>query len=123
MTWVFVYGTLRSGATAEDLLAPGVVTREPAVLDGYALYGLTWLYPFVTVAERESVHGEAVGLDPVVASTTLLVLDEYEGQEYRRTTAPVRLSDRVVSAHLWVAKESTLLPEAERIASGDERSV
>ncbi|MEX0757339.1 MAG: gamma-glutamylcyclotransferase family protein [Acidimicrobiia bacterium] len=104
MTWVFVYGTLRSGATAEHLLAPGVRARELAVLDGYALYGLTWPYPFVTVAEGGSVHGEAVGLDPAVAPTTLLALDEYEGQEYRRTIAPVRLPDRVVLGPRWGGK-------------------
>lgn len=119
MTWVFVYGTLRTGGTAEDLLREGVVERRSAVLPGHALIGRRLPYPFAVPDPDSSVVGEAVRLDPSVARSVLIELDGYEGDQYRRVQHAVVLDDREVTAHVWVAAGTDRQPDDERIASGD----
>ena len=118
MTWVFVYGTLRAGGSAEAFLHDGVVERRGAVLAGHALYGRRLPYPYAVPEPGSSVVGEAVRLDARLADRTLADLDAYEGDEYRRVCRPVLLDDREVMAHLWVA-DVPKPPDSERIRSGD----
>jgi gamma-glutamylcyclotransferase (GGCT)/AIG2-like uncharacterized protein YtfP len=119
MTWVFVYGTLRTGGGAESYLSDGVVDRQPAVLPGHALYGRQLPYPFAVPDTDSAIVGEAVRLDPRFAPSILAALDVYEGDEYRRIRHRVILDDGEVNAHLWVAVEGDRLPESERILTGD----
>ena len=118
MAWVFVYGTLRVGGSAEAFLRDGVVERHSAVLADHALYGRRLPYPYAVPEPDSTVVGEAVRLDPRLAGPALADLDAYEGDEYRRVCRPVRLGDREVVAHLWIADVPTP-PETERIRSGD----
>jgi gamma-glutamylcyclotransferase (GGCT)/AIG2-like uncharacterized protein YtfP len=111
---VFVYGSLRRGGSAEHLLAGSV--RGPARLDGYALYGRTMPYPFVVPDPESSVVGEIVTL---ARDSLLGVLDEYEGDEYRRGLLRVDAAGREVPAWVWVAARPQSLPSRERIPSGD----
>ena len=119
MTWVFVYGTLRTGGDAEVFLRDGVVERSPGMLPDHALYGRFMPYPFAVPESDSVVVGEAVRLDPRPAQSILSDLDTYEGDEYRRVRHRVLLDSREVVAHLWVAAEGYRPPDAELIASGD----
>lgn len=119
MTWVFVYGTLRTGGKAEAFLRDAVVERCPAVLLEHGLYGREWPYPFAVPDPDSVVVGEAVRLDPGRAPSILSNLDTYEGDEYRRVRHRVAIDDRHVIAHLWVAVDADRPPEAQRIPSGD----
>lgn len=116
---LFVYGTLRSGGSAGHLLTAAAVRRHSATLGGYALYGRTWPYPFVAPKPEGEVVGEVVVLEPRSANDLIADLDRYEGPEYRRTVAMVRVGENPMSAHLWEAADTTLLVEGERIPSGD----
>jgi gamma-glutamylcyclotransferase (GGCT)/AIG2-like uncharacterized protein YtfP len=120
MPQVFVYGTLRSDGTAGHLLTAGTTRVASAILPGYALYGRNRPYPFVVPREGSEVRGEVAWLEPRTADATLTALDDYEGAEYRRTSAVVEVEDgdRVV-AFLWESADPALLAEHERIVSGD----
>ncbi|MGW0518787.1 gamma-glutamylcyclotransferase family protein [Crossiella sp. NPDC003009] len=79
---VFVYGTLQPGCSAWSLAAPLVGGRPVrATLPG-TLYDTGEGYPGLLPGTGEEVPGWLLPLaDPVAA---LPVLDEYEGEEYRR---------------------------------------
>lgn len=119
MTRLFVYGTLRSGGSAGHLLAASALRRLPATLAGYALYGRTSPYPFVAPNPDCEVVGEVVVLEPGSAHDLISDLDRYEGPEYRRTVAPVRIGENSVSAHVWEVADAAKLVEHEWIPSGD----
>lgn len=119
MTWVFVYGTLRTGGAAAGRLAAAVADRRPAVLAEYALVGRNHPYPFVVPYPTGSVVGEALRLIPERAGALLVELDRYEGVEYRRTCAPVVVGDQTVMAQFWVAADSAMVEGLDRIESGD----
>lgn len=119
MTWVFVYGTLRTGGAAASRLADGVASRRPAVLPGYALVGLSHPYPFVVPDPTGVVVGEALRLVPARAPAMLVELDLYEGDEYRRTCAPVVVGDETVVAQFWEAADAAVVESLDRIESGD----
>jgi gamma-glutamylcyclotransferase (GGCT)/AIG2-like uncharacterized protein YtfP len=115
VSWVFVYGTLRSGESAS--FDDGVAERHEAWLEDHALYG--GRYPFVTREFGFRTKGELIRLDPAVAEEIMAALDRYEGDEYRRELVEVRLNDRVVSAHVWVAARSDLVADRPRVPGGD----
>lgn len=117
MTWLFVYGTLRSGASAAHLPAGEIVERRPAVMPGYALYGRTSPYPLAAPHPGTEVVGEAVRIRPERTSAVLASLDEYEGDEYVRVTANLSVAGQAVTAHVWVARRPP--DETERIHSRD----
>ncbi len=117
MTWVFVYGTLRSGGAASQLLDGGVSERHAAWLEDHALVGGE--YPFVVPQPGSWTRGDLVRLDPVVADETLIALDRYEGDEYRRELVDVRVDGRVVTAHVWVAARPETVAGRPPILSGD----
>ena len=119
MTWVFVYGTLRTGGAAAGRLRDGVAVRRPAVLDGYAMVGRRHPYPFIVPDPTGSVVGEALGLIPERAEALLVELDRYEGDEYRRTCAPVLVGEETVVAQFWEAADPAVVEGLDRIDSGD----
>ena len=119
MTWVFVYGTLRTRGAAAGRLADAVAFRRPAVLAGYALVGRSQPYPFVVPDPTGAVVGEALRLIPDRADALLVELDRYEGDEYRRTCAPVVVGDETVVAQFWEAADSAVVEGLDRIESGD----
>lgn len=93
--------------------------RLPATLVGYALYGRTSPYPFVAPNPECEVVGEVVVLESGSARDLISDLDRYEGPEYRRTVASVRMGGNSVSAHLWEAADTAMLVGHEWIPSGD----
>lgn len=117
---VFVYGTLRRGAsnhfrmTAAKFISPATVTGR--------LYRVHW-YPGMVLDEAGSaIHGDIYEVD----KDTLAILDvfeglaagEVEGTEYRRLKSPVTLEDgRVVDAWVWEWIGAT--DEIKRLADGD----
>ena len=116
MQWVFAYGSLRPGGSAHELVAAVTAEVQRAELGGHGLWGRTWPYPFVASAVGEVV-GEAIRItdpDPVLAR-----LDRYEGPDYRRMTLPVSTPIGTIPAVVWVAASHVVLPDDERIPSGD----
>lgn len=89
MGWVFVYGTLRPGASNFSLVAPYVREFHRAYIQG-ELYHLPAGYPTVIYGTGGKVQGELLRLEPLAEA--LALLDEYEvfhgsgasGNEYER---------------------------------------
>jgi gamma-glutamylcyclotransferase (GGCT)/AIG2-like uncharacterized protein YtfP len=79
---LFVYGTLRPGASHWPLLEPHV-TGEPrrAELPG-TLFDTGFGYPALRLGDGPGVPGWVVEL--AAPAATLSTMDEYEGSEYRR---------------------------------------
>lgn len=78
---VFVYGTLRPGASAFGQVASFVRAVRPATLPQAALYDLG---PFPMLAPGEGkVVGEILDLEPAVYRFALQTLDRYEGYNAR----------------------------------------
>lgn len=117
MAWLFVYGTLRAGEPASGLLDG--YRRIPAILPDHALFGGERPYPFVVRRHGSEVIGEVVSVPAPDLEEVLAALDDYEGDEYRRITAPVLFDGRTVDAHLWIAVSDQ--DESDRIPSGDWR--
>lgn len=109
---VFVYGTLRRGGSnhfrmaGADFVSAGTVTGR--------IYRVDW-YPGLVLDEAgDGIAGEIYQVAPAM----LQELDRFEGAEYRRLQAKVRLPDgATVCAWLW----EWLGPadENRRITSGD----
>lgn len=81
-----VYGAMNPGKVFEDLH-----TFHPGVLDGYVRHRVKWAdYPGIIPQEGESVRGVyATGL----TEANMIKLDQFEGTEYVKETAKVRLVD------------------------------
>jgi gamma-glutamylcyclotransferase (GGCT)/AIG2-like uncharacterized protein YtfP len=80
---LFVYGTLRPGASAWSLLEPWVAgPPPPATLPG-ALYDTGRGYPALRLGGTAGVSGWVVELRQP-SGAALSVVDSYEGSEYRR---------------------------------------
>lgn len=117
---LFVYGTLRPGGGAfASVLEPVAVSVCDAVLEDHALYGRGLPYPFVRPEPGARVVGALVELHPGRLEQALSTLDDYEGDEYRRSMVDVGGSDDTVRAHLYVAAPRVELDAASRIDSGD----
>lgn len=116
MTWLFVYGSLRVGASAHGLVS-GVVETRTATLRDHALYGLALRYPFATEEEGARVVGDGLLIRPDIAEGTLRALDRYEGDEYRRVAVVIGTDAGDLTAQAWVAAHPDRL--RGRIESGD----
>ncbi len=119
---LFVYGTLRgdTGHPASGLLERRARQVGYGLLRG-RLYDLG-AYP-AAVRSSEPAHrvrGLVYRLEPGLREVLLTELDEYEGAEYRREVASVRLeSGETVSA--WVYWYARTPPPGRLLAGGDYR--
>lgn len=96
---LFVYGTLQPGASHWPMLEP-LAAAEPrrAALPG-KLFDTGLGYPALRLGDGPGVSGWVVEL--AAPATTLSILDEYEGREYRRTR--VKLADDTIAwTYVWV---------------------
>ncbi|HET9983324.1 MAG TPA: gamma-glutamylcyclotransferase family protein [Longimicrobiales bacterium] len=110
---LFVYGTLRSGEPAAELLA-GAEPLGPARVEG-TLYDIDGRYPALMLAGRGVVEGE-VWRCPV---ELLWRLDEYEGVEeglFRRVG--VRVGERACWTYVVGPTLARRLTAENRVAGG-----
>ncbi len=114
---LFVYGSLRTGHSARALIDPYVREWTPATVRG-SMYAFSGGYPGVVLGrDRGIVMGELLTLRDL--STSLPLLDEYEGSGYER----VQVQCEHVSGSAWawiyvlsdprVAALGTLVPSGE----------
>lgn len=109
---VFVYGTLRRGGSNHFRMEKAGFL-SPATAIG-RLYQIDWYPGLVLDAAAGVIIGEVYQVPPDVMEE----LDRFEGAEYRRLQAPVRLPDgETVSA--WVWEWLGPVDETRRITSGD----
>ncbi|GAA0648584.1 hypothetical protein GCM10010174_85030 [Kutzneria viridogrisea] len=96
---VFVYGTLQPGGRAWRLIRPMVVGRPRPVRVPGTLYDTGLGYPALRLGGSGEVPGAVLTLrDPAAC---LPVLDEYEGEQYRRVR--VTLPDgEVCWTYVWI---------------------
>lgn len=118
---LFVYGTLRPGSQAYEVVAEAVRHHEPAVLPGYGLVGEGHRYPWCVQIPGREVAGTLLRLhDP---ARVLEHLDRYEGTddldpEYRRLALDVVTSGGVCVA--WVYVGGPGVPDDARPIEGND---
>ena len=118
---LFVYGTLMAKLDhpMHGLLAGSAEPLGPAVFQG-RLYDLG-TYPGAVPSDEpeHQVFGEAWQVGDQVM--LLAALDQYEGSEYRRIQAPIRLVERDGEVLAWVYVLEPDIPASRltRIRSGD----
>ena len=95
---LFVYGTLRAGQTARSMIADYVVKAVPASMDG-RIYALPEGYPGYVPCTQRTVIGEVLHLADLTSSLPLL--DAYEGDEFERTLGTATLAHGEAQ-HVWV---------------------
>ncbi len=107
---LFVYGTLRAGQPAHNLLAGQPFLAHTRTVTGYALLDLGD-YPAMISADEGTVVGEVYDID----ADTLKKLDAYEGFPtlYCRVEVPLVDGSRAHAYQLVGARNSP------RIAGGD----
>jgi gamma-glutamylcyclotransferase (GGCT)/AIG2-like uncharacterized protein YtfP len=132
---VFVYGTLRPGRVNWPVAEPLCIRHEPALLPGFALYGLEWPCAVGARAHTEptviaeGVRGDLLWFDPPAAPRALDTLDRFEdvvpgdpaASLYLRERHPVLVGDRSLDA--WVYVPGALLlaqVTEERRVPGDD---
>ncbi|MFI6102370.1 gamma-glutamylcyclotransferase [Lentzea sp. NPDC051213] len=106
---LFVYGTLQPGASAWHLMEPHVVDSEETRLPGTLLdTGLG--YPALRPGAGLGVPGFVLRLRS--PEDALPLLDEYEGEDYRRVRV-VLPDGRIAWTYLWTAavKGMSVLPD------------
>jgi gamma-glutamylcyclotransferase (GGCT)/AIG2-like uncharacterized protein YtfP len=113
---VFVYGTLRRGASNHFRMTQARFVTEGAVLG--RLYRVDW-YPGVVADENAApVMGEIFETD----APTIEALDEFEGNGYRRVMVPVKVTGEAGTSYVieaWMWEWLGDPDEAKLIASGD----
>ena len=96
---LFVYGTLKPGASAWRLLEPFATGSWPATLPGM-LYDTGRGYPALRLGGEPGVPGWVVELRSPSAAA-LSAMDSYEGPEYQRVL--VTLPDGVTCwTYVWI---------------------
>lgn len=111
MTEVFVYGSLRQGASngfrmeGAELLGAGAVNGR--------LYRVDWYPGIKLTGDGDEVIGEIYR----VSDAMMAALDEYEGGEYLKKSAQVRGCPKCDQAIVWEYQPA--VENLERIASGD----
>jgi gamma-glutamylcyclotransferase (GGCT)/AIG2-like uncharacterized protein YtfP len=101
---LFVYGTLRAGGPANHLLDGSTLVGNGIRLPGYKMFN-AGTYPLVVPAALEySILGDLYEVD----EKTLVELDKFEGNQYRRRI------DSVLKCVIYVSKELVSMhPEVE----------
>ena len=110
---LFVYGSLRSefdNRYAAELRAAADLVGRGTVMGSIFRVGR---YPGYRAEPAGLVHGEVWRLrDP---ERTLTLLDEYEGDRYRRALTPTSIPD----VEAWIYVFAGEVAAAQRIESGD----
>jgi gamma-glutamylcyclotransferase (GGCT)/AIG2-like uncharacterized protein YtfP len=112
---LFVYGTLRRGSN--NKFARMLASRTP-VVGSARLQGRLYdfgPYPGAIATDQPDqwIYGEVYRLED---SQLLASLDEYEGSEFERASAPVRMEDGTIDCWIyWYVGHAT----GSLIASGD----
>lgn len=92
---LFVYGTLAPGQPNEHYLTPLKGTWQIATVRGTLHpegWGATWGYPAVILDdEGDEVPGALLASDDLKEHWE--ILDEFEGEAYKRVIAPIKLPD------------------------------
>lgn len=110
MARLFIYGSLQPGGTNEHVLAPLEGKWEPATIKGRLVeegWGAALGYPgLVLDSDGELVAGQ---LFTSPALTDIWQeLDEFEGDQYARVTAPVSLENGTrVDAFVYVLQDKS----------------
>jgi gamma-glutamylcyclotransferase (GGCT)/AIG2-like uncharacterized protein YtfP len=97
---LFLYGTLRQGESAEDVIAADVVRRTPARARA-RLLEINAPYPAAFFSPDEGLlSGEIVWLKPSTYSATLDRVDQYENVPFlfRRIVVSVEVEGKDVEA-------------------------
>jgi gamma-glutamylcyclotransferase (GGCT)/AIG2-like uncharacterized protein YtfP len=114
---IFVYGSLRAGQSAHSLIAPYIIEAQPAESTG-RLYALPGGYPGLIEDPSGRVAGDLVRVHSI--DRAFAVLDEYEGEEFRR--APYHATGsrgRSLDAWCYLLADAELARGCPRIESGD----
>jgi gamma-glutamylcyclotransferase (GGCT)/AIG2-like uncharacterized protein YtfP len=115
---IFVYGTLRQGESAEDVIARDVLRRVPARARARKLE-INAPYPaaFFGPDEQEMVAGELVYVKPSAYAAVLDRVDEYENVPFlfRRVPVTVEAEGGTVEAwaYTYTHASHTILPRDE----------
>ena len=98
---IFVYGTLRAGESAEDLIAADVVRRVPARASA-RLLELNAPYPAAFFGPDEgSLPGELVYLKPPSYQDALDRIDQYENVPFLFRRIPVTVEAEGQQIEAW----------------------
>ncbi len=110
---IFVYGTLRMGASnhhrleGSRFLGGGIVRGR--------MFRIAWYPGVVLDPDAGDVAGELHAVDPAM----LAALDEYEGSEYLRTRVSVDRGPGMPPLDAWIWEYRMPVGGLARIASGD----
>lgn len=118
VTRLFVYGSLRAGDVAHDVIAPYTTASEPATARG-AMVALPDGYPGVTAGGDGTIVGEVVELHDLASAWR--DLDAYEGEEFERVLVDVTTAAGRVWAWMYVLATASLAATGTPIAHGDWR--
>ena len=102
---LFVYGTLAPGRPNDHILAPLGGDWQPAAVRGHLIqlgWGAAMGYPALTLDDAgEEVRGFVFSAEGLAAFWD--TLDAFEGEQYERALATVRLDDgSTVEAYVYV---------------------
>jgi len=98
---LFLYGTLRKGESAEDVLAADVVRRAPARAQG-RLLDLKAPYPGAVFGPDEGwLDGEIVWLKPATFQAALGRVDQYENVPFLFRRIAVTVETGGASVEAW----------------------
>ncbi|KAJ6800239.1 putative protein AIG2 [Iris pallida] len=107
---VFVYGSLMADDVVQVLLKR-VPTSSPAILNAYHRFSIKGrVYPAILPAENKKVTGKVL---QGITDSELVVLDEFEDVEYKRSTVEVFLTDNLemllAYTYVWENKDDSNL--------------
>jgi gamma-glutamylcyclotransferase (GGCT)/AIG2-like uncharacterized protein YtfP len=108
MIRLFVYGTLRADAESNELMGKSILEQNAVTLRGYSLYDYEGEYPFGVSDSDGAVIGDVFLVD----KDQLALLDEYEGDMYKR------IEDRTYGFQLYIKADNDPV-QFLKIDSGD----
>jgi gamma-glutamylcyclotransferase (GGCT)/AIG2-like uncharacterized protein YtfP len=113
---MFVYGSLRTGQSARDVIAPFVVGSEAATVRG-SLYAFPSGYPGVVPDDGGAVVGEVLRLRELAAAFPLL--DAFEGEDFIRVMVEATTATGPQWVWLYALTSPELAHHGVRIEHGD----
>ena len=103
---LFIYGTLKRGFPAHDLMAGAEFIGEAVTEPGFRLYSEGWYPMMVTDPTGFAIEGELWEIPESVLSR----LDHYEGSGYQRVTIPLQSphAEKLAVAYLYKGRVAGL---------------